>query len=229
MTATRYFTPATFAFMRELAANNNREWFNANKTRYEDVLRGSALEFVRDFEPLLWDISPYFRADDRKIGGSLFRIYRDVRFSKDKSPYKTYTGVQFRHAYGKDAHAPGFYLHLQPRASFIGLGIWHPDSLTLAKIRSAIDDDPDGWRQALATPVFGNGFALSGDTLKRPPRGFAAEHQLIEDLKRKDFIAIKPITQKEVTSAGFVDRFAAACASGSPFLEFLCDAIDVPF
>jgi uncharacterized protein (TIGR02453 family) len=99
----------------------------------------------------------------------------------------------------------------------------------LAKIRAAIDDDSDGWEQALATPAFGNGFALSGDTLKRPPRGFAAEHRFIEDLKRKDFIAIKPITQKEVTSAGFVDRFAVACASGAPFLEFLCDAIDVPF
>ncbi|MEC8943585.1 MAG: TIGR02453 family protein, partial [Acidobacteriota bacterium] len=110
MTAARHFTPATFAFMRELAANNNREWFNANKPRYEGVLRAVALEFIRDFEPQLWDISPYFCADDRKVGGSLFRIYRDVRFSKDKSPYKIYTGVQFRHAYGKDAHAPGFYL-----------------------------------------------------------------------------------------------------------------------
>jgi uncharacterized protein (TIGR02453 family) len=229
MTATRHFTPATFAFMRDLAANNNREWFNANKTRYEEVLREPALEFIRDFEPLLSDISPYFRADDRKVGGSLFRIYRDVRFSRDKSPYKTYTGVQFRHVDGKDAHAPGFYLHLQPRTFFIGLGIWHPDSLTLAKIRAAIHDDPDGWQQALDAPAFGDGFALRGDTLKRPPRGFAAEHPLIEDLKRKDFIAVKQITQKEVTSGGFVDRFAATCAGGSPFLKFLCDAIDVTF
>ena len=229
MTTARHFTPATFKFLRDLAVNNDRDWFNANKDRYEAKLREPALDFVRDFEEPLHAISPHFRADDRKVGGSLFRIYRDVRFSKDKSPYKTYTGVQFRHAAAKDVHAPGFYLHLQPKSFFVGLGIWHPDSPTLGKIRRAIMDDPVGWHEAMAAPAFANGFELSGDSLKRNPQGISPEHPQIEDLKRKDFIAVKPLTQKNVTSAGFVDEFAALCDSGAPFVEFLCDAIGVPF
>lgn len=229
MPTARHFTSATFSFLRDLAANNNRDWFNAHKQRYEDTVREPALQFVRDFEPHLESISPHFRADDRKVGGSLFRIYRDVRFSKDKSPYKTYTGVQFRHAAGKDAHAPGFYLHLQPRSLFVGFGIWHPDGPTLGKIRAAIVDDEEGWRQTMRAPAFTSGFELAGDTLKRAPRGVAADHPLIDDLKRKDFIAVRDLTQKEVTGAGFLDRFAQLCTSGSLLVEFLCDAVDAPF
>ena len=229
MPATRHFTPATFAFLRDLGANNNRDWFKANKDRYEETLREPALQFIRDFEPHLERISPHFRADDRRSGGSLFRIYRDVRFSRDKSPYKTYTGVQFHHAAGKDAHAPGFYLHLQPRGVFMGTGIWHPDSPTLAKIRSAIVDDPDGWRDTIDDTAFRQRYELEGDSLKRPPRGFPADHPLIEDLKRKDFIAVQRMSQKAVTGGGFLERFAADCAAGSGLVEFLCDAIGVAF
>ena len=97
-------TSKAFKFLTDLSENNNRDWFNANKDRFEDDLREPALQFIRDFAPYLADISPYFRADPRRSGGSMFRIYRDVRFSKDKSPYKTYTGLQFRHERGKDAH-----------------------------------------------------------------------------------------------------------------------------
>ncbi len=229
MPATGHFTPATFAFLRDLGANNNRDWFKANKDRYEETVREPALQFIRDFEPYLERISPHFRADDRRSGGSLFRIYRDVRFSKDKSPYKTYTGVQFRHAAGKDAHAPGFYLHLQPRGVFTGVGIWHPDSSTLAKIRSAIVDDPDGWRDTIGGTAFRQRYELQGDSLKRPPRGFPADHPLIEDLKRKDFIAIQRMSQKVVTGGGFLERFADDCAAGSGLVELLCDAIGVAF
>ena len=225
----RHFTPAAFRFLKELAANNNRDWFQASKDRYEAELREPALEFIRDFAPRLADISPHFRADDRKAGGSLFRIHRDIRFSKDKSPYKTYTGIQFRHERGKDAHCPGFYLHLQPRQLFVALGIWHPGGETLAMIRDAIDHDPKGWKKAVGNKRFRGNYYLAGDSLKRAPKGFDPDHPLIEDLRRKDFIGVKPVTQKDVTSAGFVDEFAQLCRDGSSLVEFLCGAVEVPY
>ncbi|MGA7097163.1 MAG: TIGR02453 family protein, partial [Acidimicrobiia bacterium] len=114
----RYFQPALFRFLRDLAANNNREWFEANRERYAETVQEPALAFIADFAPRLEKISPCFRADAKVQGGSLFRIYRDTRFSADKTPYKTNTGVHFRHDRFKDAHAPGYYLHLQPRECF---------------------------------------------------------------------------------------------------------------
>src|SRR5918996_4016229 len=136
--STASFSPALFTFLRDLKQNNDRDWFKANKPRYEKAVLEPALQFIVDFEPHLLAISPHFVADPRPSGGSLFRIHRDTRFSKDKSPYKPYTGIQFRHELGKDAHAPGFYLHLEPGGVFAGAGIWHPDQPTLVRIREAI-------------------------------------------------------------------------------------------
>ena len=119
-----HFTRKTFGFLRDLAENNDRDWFQANKGRYEEEVKEPALEFIRDFSEPLKALSPHFKADPRANGGSLFRIYRDTRFSKDKSPYKTFTGIQFRHDLGKDAHTPGFYLHsnLASVSSALGSG-----------------------------------------------------------------------------------------------------------
>lgn len=225
----RHFTPAAFAFLRDLADNNNREWFQANKDRYERDLREPALQFIRDFAPHLQKISPFFRADERKSGGSLFRIYRDVRFSKDKSPYKTHTGIHFRHVDAKDAHAPGFYLHLQPRQVFMGVGTWHPDGPALAMIRARIVADPDGWKKAVTDRKLTRHYELAGESLKRPPRGFDPDHPLVEDLKRKDFIGTAQLTQKAVTSPGFLEEFARSCLVGGPLVEFLCRAVEVDY
>ena len=223
-----HFTPAAFRFLNDLKKNNNRDWFHANKQRYEDELREPALEFIRDFAPCLAKISPFFRADDRKAGGSLFRIHRDVRFSKDKSPYKTHTGIQFRHERGKDVHCPGFYLHLQPKEVFVGVGIWHPDSEILSRIRNAIDDDSKAWKKAIGGS-FGKTFEFSGDSLKRAPKGFDPDHPMIEDLRRKDFIGVMRLKQTDVTSPGFDDRFANLCSDGASLVKYLCDAVEVPF
>ena len=108
-----YFNRAFFRFLEDLKKNNQREWFQANKQRYEDEVRHPAQQFISDFGPQLHKISRHFLADPRASGGSMFRIYRDTRFAKDKSPYKTHVGIQFRHKQGKDVHAPGFYLHLE--------------------------------------------------------------------------------------------------------------------
>ncbi len=194
--AGRSFSPALFAFLRDLRENNDREWFKANKQRYEESVLEPALELIADFAPRLHRISPHFVADPRPVGGSLFRIYRDTRFSKDKTPYKTATGIQFRHELARSAHAPGFYLHLEPRSVFVGVGIWRPDAATLGKIRTAIAESPEEWTAVRSKGGLGRGFELRGDSLKRPPAGYDPAHPLIEDLKRKDFIAVATLTRE---------------------------------
>jgi uncharacterized protein (TIGR02453 family) len=223
--STRSFGPELFRFLKDLKANNDRAWFAENKDRYEREVRNPALDFVEDFAPHLRDISPHFVADPRPSGGSLFRIHRDTRFSKDKSPYKPYVGIQFRHERAKDAHTPGFYLHLQPGSVFFAAGIWHPDAPTLSKIREAIVEDPSAWQRATGK----GSLRLGGDSLKRAPAGFDPEHPLIEDLKRKDFIASVELTQKDACAPGFIERFAGTCRDTSPLVRFLCGALDLPY
>src|SRR5262245_56455949 len=135
MTTKPYFDTALFAFLEALHSNNNREWFQAHKQRYEREVRDPMLRFIGDFGPRLWQISRRFVADARPNGHSLFRIHRDVRFAQDKRPYKTNAGAHFRHEAGRDAHAPGFYLHLEPGMVFIASGVWHPARPHLTKIR----------------------------------------------------------------------------------------------
>lgn len=224
------FTPALFAFLRELAANNDREWFAANRARYVAEVQEPALAFVEDVGMRLPEVSRHLVADARTNGGSLFRIYRDTRFSKDKSPYKTHTGIQFRHERARDVHAPGLYLHLEPGTVFLACGVWHPDSETLHSIRTAVASKPSRWRAVVVEdPAFAKRFRLGGESLKRPPAGFDREHPLIEDIKRKDFIAIADLSEADVVSAGFLSRFLELCEAGGGFMRFLCDAARVAF
>ncbi len=224
-----WFTKETFAFLRDLAENNDREWFQANRSRYEEVMLAPSVRFIMDFGRRLQRISPHFRADPRPVGGSLFRIYRDTRFSNDKSPYKTHIGIQFRHAKGKDVHAPGFYLHIEPGNCFAGLGLWHPDGKALRAIRQAIVAHPERWSRAIGDARFTKRLELAGDALTRPPRGFDPEHPLIEDLKRKDFIAVAKLTQRAATSKDLVQKYAEICRAGKPMVKFLCEALRLPF
>ncbi len=224
----RHFTPELFAFLRDLANHNDREWFNAHKERYESAVRQPALDFITDFVEPLEAISPYFVADSRTVGGSLFRIHRDTRFSKDKTPYKLNTGMQFRHERAKDAHAPGFYVHLQPRECFVGVGLWMPEPKVANLIRHHIDEHQDEWIQATRKRPFTDHFELGGDSLKRPPRGFDPEHPLLEDLKRKSFIGTGPLKQGDVTKAGFRENLAEQFATAKPMMKLLCDAVGVP-
>ena len=226
--ATRVFSPKLFSFLRDLAANNTREWFAEHKSRYQEDVQEPAMEFIAAFAPKLERISPNFRADARPVGGSLFRIHRDIRFSKDKTPYKTHTGIHFRHRSASDAHAPGFYLHLEPGTVFAAAGIWHPDTAAQRRIRDAIAGDPRAWKRAIGKP-FAPTYALIGDSLKRPPPGYPADHPLIEDLKRKDFVGETNLSERAVTAAGFLDAYAKVCRAAAPFLRYLCKAVDVEF
>ncbi len=227
--AQRYFSPALFKFMRDLKANNDREWFNENKPRYIKDLKDPALAFILDFGQHLDRISPHFRADPRGNGGSLFRIYRDVRFAKDKSPYKTHTGIYFKHLAGKDAHTPGFYLNLQPGNNWVGLGIWRPDSPTLKMLREHVAANPQKWKKAVGNKAFTEKFTVAGARLKRPPKGYDADHPQIEVLKMKDYIAVAPLTQRQVTGKDFMKEFSDVCKAGSSLVKFVCEAINQPF
>jgi uncharacterized protein (TIGR02453 family) len=218
------FSPELFTFLAELRDNNDREWFAANKQRYETYLLEPALEFIADFGRRLEQISPHFRAIPKRTGGSLFRIYRDTRFSKDKTPYKPNVGIHFRHERAKDAYAPGFYLHLAPGECFGGGGIWHPDGEATNRIRTAIADHPERWREATRVGAL----QLEGSRLKRPPAGFDRDHPLIEDIKRKDFYAMTRLSERGVTAPTFVDDYARVCESAMPLVRFLCKAVDVP-
>ena len=226
---TQPITVALFDFLRDLRDNNNREWFAANKGRYLADVRDPMLDFIEAFAAPLAEISPHFVADARAHGGSLFRIVRDTRFSRDKTPYKTNVGAHFRHAAGKDAHAPGFYLHLEPDMCFAGCGIWRPDGATVARIREAIHEGQDAWIRITTDPAFTGTFRLTGDSLKRPPRGYDADHPLVEDLKRKDFIATTSLVERQVLDAGFLEWFAGLTRTGAPLVAFLSGAVGVEF
>jgi len=220
-----YFTSESFAFLRELSENNNRDWFAANKKRYESEVRDPALRFISDFGPRLNRIAPHLVADPRPVGGSMFRIYRDTRFSRDKSPYKTHLGIHFFHEKAKAAASvPGFYLHISPEENFAGAGIWHPDPQSLAKIRQAIANGSSEWKAIRKSKV-----PIEGGSLKRPPRGFAADHPMIEDLKRTDFITSVPLTQKEICSSKFIADFAADCRKMAPLVRFVARSLKLPW
>ena len=225
----RGFQKPLLSFLKELTKHNDREWFQANKERYIDQVREPARAFIRSFAAELGKTSLHFVASDELVRGSLMRIYRDTRFAKDKTPYKTNVGIHFRHELCGDVHAPGFYVHIEPRQCFLGAGIWHPDAKSLAKIRRAIDQRPEAWLAARDDKRFRKSFELAGDSLKTAPRDYAKDHPLIEDLRRKDFIAVKNLTETDVLKPGFLKSASTAFQSSRPLMRFLCEAVGVPF
>jgi len=227
--AGRYFKQESFDFLNRLAKNNNRDWFSEHKDDYEEMVREPALSFIADMSDDLADISPHFLAVPKKVGGSLMRVHRDVRFGKDKRPYKTNVGIQFRHVMGKDVHAPGFYLHIEPGECFVGVGIWRPDADALGKIRERISLFPKQWVTASQDKIFKKQFAFVGDALQRPPRGYDKEHPQIEDLKRKDFIALCPLTEKTITSARLKSHTLERFKNAEPLMKFLCKALELNY
>jgi len=231
MTATRYatFKPETIKFLRELKKNNNRAWFSENKPRYEEDVLDVALNFIQSMHDPLNAFAPHFTAIPKRMGGSLMRVYRDTRFSKNKTPYKTNIGIQFRHEQAKDVHAPGFYLHIDPDEVFLAVGLWRPEATALAAIRDRISVKQAEWLRARDDKVFKRHFSLGGQSLTRPPRGFDKEHPLIEDLKRKDFIAVKSMNLSEATQPRFQQKVETAFKSATPLMQFLCKAVGVPY
>lgn len=229
--STRYFGQNVFEFLKELDANNNKQWWEANKQRYLEIIREPALDFIVDFGDRIRQISPNFAADTRVNGGSLMRPYRDMRFSNGV-PYKTNVGIQFRHQMGRDVHAPGFYLHIEPGQNFAGVGLWHPDTSTARAIRQAISDDPEGWGDAAHARPFAATWSIGGhddDRLRRVPRELDADHPYPDDLRLRSFTAGTRLTQKLMTSTRLSDELFRSFERAGAYTRFLCNAIGVPF
>jgi uncharacterized protein (TIGR02453 family) len=229
--ASRYanFEPRTLNFLKALKANNNREWFKENKSCYEDDVLDVALRFIISMQDPLAEFAPRFTAVPTRVGGSLMRVYRDTRFSKNKTPYKTNIGIQFRHEQARDVHSPGYYVHIEPDELFLGVGMWRPDSDPLRGIRERIAAKPAEWQRAIGSQPFARNFSLGGESLSRPPRGFDKELECIEDIKRKSFIAVRELKVGDCLKPQFQRTVESSFKSAEPFMRFLCKSVGVRF
>ncbi|MDB5986911.1 MAG: hypothetical protein JWR16_1964 [Nevskia sp.] len=242
--ATPYFTPASFKFLRGLARNNNREWFAAHKSAYEEQLRQPFLRLLGDLAEPLQAISPHYVANPKPVGGSLFRIYRDTRFGGDKTPYKPWGSANLYHQAtravlrGADGNsgmlgrldAPSFYLHVQPGESYVGGGLWHPMPESLKRVRAYMLNNPASWKNATRSAAFERVFGeLGGESLSRPPKGYDPAHELIEDLKRKDYVCAASLSDAELCSAKLPKLLLQCFDQAAPLLDWLCGALDLEF
>jgi uncharacterized protein (TIGR02453 family) len=224
------FSPQLFAFLRELKQHNEREWFNANKTRYEQEVKEPALAFIEDMGYRLPEVAPHLTADKR----SLFRIYRDTRFSKDKSPYKTHVAASFGWAGDNDeaagrshtenVHASGGYFHLQPGEIFVGGGVWHPDPSWLKAFRDRVVDDFDGYRDIVEAPAFRDTFGTVGDdgeSLKRVPPGYPPDHPAADLLRKKNVTFGRRLADADAQSPRLPTIIAESFTAATPLLRYL--------
>jgi uncharacterized protein (TIGR02453 family) len=223
-----HFTPALFAFFRDLRLHNDRDWFERNRERYLRDVRDPMLRFISDVAPALKKIAPRLVADPRPTGGSLFRLHRDTRFSPDKSPYKTNVAAHFRHEAGRDVHGPGCYVSLDPDEVAVGGGVWHPEPESLRRIRRSIHERPAPWKQAIGTPAMKR-LEWWGDSLTRAPRGFPDDHPLADMLRRKDFAAGVELGERDALSPGFLDRCAEVYRALAPTMKLLAQAQALPW
>ena len=201
------FTPATLRFFRELAKHNAKPWFEAHRAEYEREVRDPMRGLIEQMDVRLARFAPEITGDPKR---SMFRIYRDVRFSKDKSPYKTHASCWFSHRdadprVGGDAESggAGFYVHIQPRASFVGAGIWMPPRPLLNKLRDAIAERPGAFERVVKHPALVRRYGGLDDEamLKRMPRGFADDHPAARWLKYQSFTAGRRMSDQQATSA----------------------------
>lgn len=226
----RYFSDASFKFLRGLARNNDREWFHAHKPDYDAQVREPFQRLLTDLQPVLKGISEHYRSEPKGIGGSLFRIQRDTRFANDKTPYKSWQGARLFHERGRQIEAPSFYVHLQPGNCFIGSGLWHPQPDTLRRVRHFILDNPGSWKAAAHEGKFRRRFDLDdSETLTRMPRGFPDDFEFADDLKRKNFVALRAIDDDVMTGPRLLKTLETDLAGLSPFTDYLCAALDLEF
>jgi uncharacterized protein (TIGR02453 family) len=226
---TSYFTPATFRFLRALRRNNEREWFRAHKGDYERHVREPFLQLIGDMQAPLEKISPHYRADPRKVGGSLYRIYRDTRYSSSKLPYKSWQGSRFAHERHREIQAPSFFLHIEPGDCFAGGGMWHPEADALKHIRGFLVDNPAAWKRATQASAFRQHLRFGGESLVRPPRGYDSAHELIEDLKRKDFVASTRFDEALACSSELLPWTVSTFRCVAPLVDYLCAAQELEF
>lgn len=225
-----YFTPKSLKFLRALTRHNERAWFQDHRDDYETHVREPFQRLLADLQAPLAEVSAHYRADPAKVGGSLFRIHRDTRFANDKTPYKTWQGARLFHERSRQVPAPSFYVQLQPGNCFIGGGIWHPEPPVQRQIRQFIVDNPGGWQAAAHAPAFRRRFALDdADMLVRPPRGFPADFEYIDDLRHRNFVAWRGIEDDAMLGPRLLPTLVKDLQAMAPFMDYLCAALDLEF
>lgn len=221
--------PDLFDFLFDLDVTNERTWFEANRDRYETSVREPVLGLIRDLDaPVRRRVSRHLVADDARQGGSMFRPHRDVRFSTDKRPYKTHAAFQLRHELGRDVHAPGIYIHLEPGNVFLAAGMYQPDTATLNRLRDDIVDRPGVFRR-LRTRVERGEWGWGGDRLARGPKGYDRDHELIAELCRTSWILVHPFEEHEATSPGFAAALVDRAVEARPLLSWQCRVLGLPW
>jgi len=218
---------STLQFLKQLAKNNNKEWFDANRKKY-DAAKADHLQSVQK-------IIDEFSKTDTTLSSlaakdCLFRINRDIRFSKDKSPYKTNFGA-YINANGKKSMNAGYYLHIQPGKSFVGGGMYQPDADALKKIRQEIDYNFDAFQNIFNhkkfKAVYTKGISKDGDvSLSRPPKGYDENNPAIEFIKLKSIIAMTPLTDAQITDKKFTLTVVRAFEALHPLIVFLNNALE---
>ena len=215
--------PETLNFLEELIENNDRNWFAAHKEEYE-AAKADVLNFISLLIPLLATVDPAFPTDSPPKK-HLLRIYRDIRFSKDKRPYKNNFGIYFS-VIGKNGNEPGYYINLAPGNCFFAAGYWMPGAEDLKKIREEIDYNQDEFLEIINNDGFKSLFKLDEtDTLKKAPKGYPTDHPLINVLKLKSLTAIYPIADKDFFKADITEKIHGAFKQIYPFMLFLRTAI----
>ncbi len=228
MTQSSPFTIATFKFLRDLQANNNKAWFEANKDRYHQHGRDTMLRAIIELQSEMAKFAPQIENIPKTVGGSLHRIHRDLRFSKDKTPYKTHLSAHLRHRQREQSRGMGFYLHIQPDGCIVASGIWHLQPKDALIVRNAIVDQPDLWGAATQSADFLDHYgAVYGEQLKRVPKEYASDHQFAEDLRRKGFGGMADIADDQILGPDCIplvlDHFKAAV----PLLKFLAQTFQL--
>ena len=229
MSTSAGFRPAALSYLRALAKHNERPWFEAHRSEYEQEVLGPMREFVEEMDDRLARITPEICGDARR---SVFRIYRDIRFSNDKRPYKTHAACWFFHRdsdakVGRDGGGAGFYFHIEPGRSQTGGGLWMPGPPVLAQLRRAIDADPRAFTRAADSTTMRRRFGSLDDeaVLTRMPRGFDEDHPAAKWIRYKSFTAGRMIPDAEVTRTDIASRVAKDFVALTPLVRWLNSAL----
>ena len=213
-------TDKTVDFLRDIKSNNNKAWFDENRSRYEESHQ-ERIAFTEEFMKEMNKIDELVPMTGKK---SLFRIYRDVRFSKDKTPYKHHWGGRMKRE--SVWRRGGYYFHIEPDEAFLATGFWNPEKDDLKRIRENIALDAAPLKMILSSKKFKKVWGeIEGDTLKTAPKGFDKEHPDIDLLRHKQFIAVKKFTTKEMLSEDFISECVNTFKSIRPFLDYMSEIL----
>jgi uncharacterized protein (TIGR02453 family) len=211
---------SAFDFLQQLKENNNKPWFEAHKQEYL-----TELNHIETFaEALLHELSKTDVLETRSGKKSVYRIYRDIRFSKNKTPFKTFWGGSYKRATA--ARRGGYYFHLEKGNSFFAGGFWGPNAADLKRIRTEFDHDPEPFQKILNSKVFRNTFGtLQGEQLKTAPKGFDINHKAIDLLRFKQFLIMKRFSDNEVLSSQFLGQALDTCKNMRPFFDYMSEVL----